>query len=105
MAPAPASSLPPTIGQSPRASVRLLGTAALGHTVSCRPLNVPAGATVRFAWLRDGRAVRGARSRTLRIGRDDVGARLSCRVTATGSGGTQLLTSSASARVVRAARH
>lgn len=99
VAPTPTSSLPPTIGQSRRASVRVLGTAALGKALRCRPLGLPAGTAVRYTWLRGGRTVAGARSRILRITRDDVGARLSCRVTASGSEGAQLLVSSASARV------
>ena len=69
----------PTITGSPR----------LGSSMSVSPgEHTPAGATVRYQWLRDGKVLTGATSRTRTVTVGDLGHRLSARVRFSASGYT-----------------
>ncbi len=62
------------------------GTLAYGRTLKATPGRWTARATLSYQWLRDGRPIGGARSASHAIKPQDVGHRLSVRVTATRSG-------------------
>ncbi|MCT2085496.1 S8 family serine peptidase [Microbacterium enclense] len=60
------------------------GTAKLGRTLTATPGTWdPAEVTTTFQWLRAGEPIEGATASTYRVKREDVGAVLSVRVTAT----------------------
>lgn len=65
----------------PAFSVRFAGTRRIGHTVSATPSVRPPGATVRYVWLRNGRALAGGTSARRLILLTDTGAPLAVRVT------------------------
>ncbi|GAA1740556.1 hypothetical protein GCM10009809_40070 [Isoptericola hypogeus] len=89
--PAPRATSAPTIGGS--AKVGSLLTATQGRWST-------SGVTVRFQWLRSGRAIPGASTSSYRVSTSDVGARLSVKVTATKSGYTSASTTTGSTAVV-----
>lgn len=67
----------------------ITGSARLGSSVSVSPGQyTPAGATVRYQWLRDGKVLTGATSRTRRITVGDLGHKLSARVRFSAAGYT-----------------
>ena len=67
----------------------ITGSARLGSTVSVSPGQyTPAGATVRYQWLRDGKVLTGATGRTRRITVGDLGHKLSARVRFSATGYT-----------------
>lgn len=73
----------PTVGPS------VSGLARYGGLLSCAPGAWSGSPTaLRFAWLRSGRPIAGARGRTYRVRAADLGRRLRCRVQATNLGGT-----------------
>ena len=73
----------------------LAGAARVGTQLTCRR-GTWTGAT-RFAlqWLRNGKAIARATKATYRLRAVDAGTRVSCRVRATGPGGTVTATSAA----------
>jgi hypothetical protein len=90
----------PTLENTRRPAVR--GRARVGARLLCDPGawdgTIPIA--VAYRWLRDGRAVRGARGRSYAVRRPDRGRLLACRVTATNPGGPL----SATSRAVRVRR-
>ena len=67
----------------------IVGPARLGSSVSVSPgEHTPAGATVRYQWLRDGNVLAGATGRARTITRGDLGHKLSARVRFSASGYT-----------------
>lgn len=62
---------------------------------------VAGGSVTRYRWLRDGRRIKRATTKTYRVRGADRGHRLSCRVTATASGGTKLTRTTKRVRVAR----
>lgn len=67
----------------------IIGSARLGSSVSVSPgEHTPAGATVRYQWLRDGKVLTGATGRTRTITVGDLGHKLSARVRFSASGYT-----------------
>ena len=76
----PASSVAPSVSA---------GDAHPGDTISCDPGSWTGSPTsVTFQWLRDGAPIPGATSKDHVVTNADVGASLTCRVTATNSGGS-----------------
>jgi surface antigen len=68
---------------------RITGSAAVGSVLTVSPGTYsPAKASVRYQWLRDGKAVSGATSRTRKVSAKDVGRRLSAVVTYKATGYT-----------------
>ncbi|WP_156044008.1 GH92 family glycosyl hydrolase [Cellulomonas sp. HZM] len=81
---------------------KVSGKAKVGHklTVSA-PKVSPSGVKVTYRWLRDGKAISGATSRTHVVTRSDKGKKLSVRVTLTKSGYTTVVkTTARTAKVV-----
>ena len=67
----------------------ITGSARLGSSVSVSPgQHTPAGATLRYQWLRDGKVLTGATGRTRTITVGDLGHKLSARVRFSASGYT-----------------
>lgn len=65
----------------------ITGAAVVGSVVTIQPGTVaPAGASVRYQWLRDGRVLSGATGQTRTVSSRDIGRRLSARVTYKASG-------------------
>lgn len=89
--PAPRATSAPTIGGSAKVGSLLTATPGTWST---------SGITVRYQWLRSGKAIPGASSSSYRITTSDVGARLSAKVTATKVGYTSASTTTASSAVV-----
>ena len=90
----------PTLANTRRPSVR--GRARVGARLLCDP-GAWAGTVpiaLAYRWLRDGRAVSGARGRAYAVRRVDRGRLLACRVTATNPAGP----ASATSRPVRVRR-
>jgi hypothetical protein len=76
----------------------LKGRAKVGRTLTCA---APAGMKKpSYRWLRSGRAIAGAKHRTLKLRKADGGRRVSCRVTGT-LAGEQATITSAAARIQR----
>lgn len=89
--PAPRATSAPTVG----------GSAKFGSSLTAAPGKwSTSGVTVRYQWLRSGRAIPGASSSTYRITTSDVGSRLSAKVTATKSGYTSSSATTGSTAVV-----
>lgn len=89
-----------TLSSGPRIS----GSPAVGTVLSVSPGTFsPAGASVRYQWLRDGKALSGATGRTRKVSSGDVGRRLSARVTYKASGYTSLTATTPSVRKTRTA--
>ncbi len=68
--------------QSRTPKPRITGTAKAGRTVRVAKASYDQGAKLTYTWLRNGKAIKGAKSRTLRISKRYVGDRISVRVTA-----------------------
>ncbi len=80
---------PPPIG-----SVTVTGSAQAGKLLSCSTTFYPSGTSFSYQWLRNGKPIAAATGRRVSLGDADVGARISCRVQASGPGGTTTVTSS-----------
>jgi hypothetical protein len=80
---------PPPIG-----TATVAGDAQAGKLLSCSTASYPPGTSFSYQWLRNGKPITRETGRTVSLGDADVGARLSCRVQASGPGGTQTVTSS-----------
>ena len=70
---------------APLTRPKVSGTARLGKTLKAT-VTAPAGASLDYQWLRGGKPVKGATSRTYRLTKKDRGKKLSVRVTATRAG-------------------
>ncbi|KQX74819.1 CHAP domain-containing protein [Aeromicrobium sp. Root472D3] len=83
---------------------RITGSPGVGTVLSVSPGTVsPSGASVRYQWLRDGRAISGATGRTRKVSKTDVGRRLSATVTYKASGYTALTATTPAVRRTRTA--
>ena len=99
-APAPAPALDGT--------ATIAGAVQAGRRLACTAHSYPPGTRYSYRWLRDGKPIPGALGRRRVLGDADVGTRLACRVTATGPGGSQTVTSRgdrAHARAVHGRHH
>lgn len=66
---------------------KVTGSTRLGSVVKISPgTHTPAGATMRYRWLRDGKAISGASGSSYRVKTGDLGHKLSARVTFSASG-------------------
>lgn len=84
---------------SPAGTTTILGNPADGSRLTCKPVGYPGATSYSYQWLRNGHALRGATSAIYTPGVDDVGSRLSCRLSATDPVGEQTVTSPLSAPV------
>lgn len=83
---------------------RVTGSAGVGSTLTVSPgVLSPATASARYQWLRDGRAIAGATGRTRKVSTNDVGRRLSVRVSYKAAGYSPATVTTASTRRARAA--
>ncbi len=82
---------------APNGSVTIAGAAQAGKRLTCTPHSYPPGTRYSYRWLRNRKPIPGALGRRRALGDADVGTRLACRVTATGPGGSQTVTSRATA--------
>ena len=89
-APAPAPAL--------NGTATIAGVVEAGRRLACTAHSYPPGTRYSYRWLRNGKPIPGALGRRRVLGDADVGTRLACRVTATGPGGSQTVTSRATAR-------
>jgi hypothetical protein len=73
--------VPPVVGALRTTRPRVVGAARLGRTlaVSVKAWS-PAPVKLSFQWLRDGKPVKGRTARAYRVGKADVGHRISVRV-------------------------
>jgi photosystem II stability/assembly factor-like uncharacterized protein len=65
------------------------------------PARIAGATSVRYQWLRDGRAIRGQTRRTYRVVRGDRGRRLTCRLRIRRADGTTVRITSTAVRVPR----
>jgi surface antigen len=80
------------------------GAAVVGTTLSVVPgTTTPAKVSARYQWLRDGKAISGDTGRTHRVSPNDLGRRLSVRVTLKATGYAPRVVTTAPTRGVRAA--
>lgn len=82
---APANRQPPTV----------VGEPQFGETLACAAGGWTAGGEFSYRWLRDGEPIAAAEQAGYRVGKDDIGRSLACRVTVTNPAGTGVATSSA----------
>lgn len=79
------------------------GVAKVASVLTARPASFGSGATLRYQWLRNGSAIKGATSSTYRLQPADRGTRISVRVTGSRAGYTSSVsTSTATKAVVKA---
>ncbi|QIG44265.1 hypothetical protein G5V58_17125 [Nocardioides anomalus] len=71
------------------------GKARVGKRLSARTGTWTDAASYAFTWLRGGKAIKGAKGSTYKLGRKDAGKKIAVRVTATGPGGSASATSKA----------
>jgi surface antigen len=84
-------------------SPRITGSPSVGAVVTVDPGTYsPAAASVRYQWLRDGKAIAGATGRSRKVSSADVGRRLSAIVTYKASGYTARSVTTADVRKSRA---
>jgi surface antigen len=80
------------------------GAAVVGTTLSVVPgTTTPAKVSARYQWLRDGKAISGGTGRTHRVSANDLGRRLSVRVTLKATGYAPRVVTTAPTRGVRSA--
>ena len=97
---APPPAAPPaaaTPGVTAKPTVK--GAAKVGRTLRCRAATFTDATSVTTSWLRSGKRIKGQQKATYTPTRRDVGKRIACRSTATGTGG--VTTSTSKAVVVR----
>ncbi|REK72375.1 CHAP domain-containing protein [Aeromicrobium endophyticum] len=83
---------------------RIAGSPSAGAVLTIDPGTYsPANASVRYQWMRDGKAISGATSRTRKVSPGDVGRRLSATVTYKVSGYSARTVTTAAARRTRSA--
>jgi hypothetical protein len=79
----------------PTGAPTIAGSAVEGETLTCAPGDWSGSPTFSFEWLRDGSPIGGASAATYTLTTADVGRAISCRVTATNTGGSPKAISSA----------
>ena len=92
-------------GAAPRATVapKVTGAARLGKRLTASAGSwSTSGVKVAYQWLRGGKAIKGATSRTYTLKKKDVGKRVSVRVTASKAGYDDGASSSAATKVKKA---
>lgn len=73
------------LSQTPKPSIT--GAARVGQVLTARPGTwSPQGVTLRYQWLRNGKAIKGAKSSTYRLVSADRGRRIAVRVTGSKAG-------------------
>ncbi|AWB93376.1 hypothetical protein C3E78_14785 [Aeromicrobium chenweiae] len=79
---------------------KVVGTTRRGTTLTVSPgTHTPAGASLRYQWLRDGKTLSGVTARSRRVTANDLGHRLSVKVTFTAAGySARTLTTATSAK-------
>lgn len=65
---------------------KVTGAAKVGKQVTVRGVEVPAGATATYQWLRDGEPIEGATGESYRVSSADAGTALSVQVTVSAEG-------------------
>ncbi len=83
------------------AAPTVAGTAAYGRTLAVRPGRWTEGASLSYRWLRDGRPIGGALATSYRVKPQDVGRRLSVRVTGSRAGHRSATVTTARTRTVQ----
>lgn len=83
---------------SPNGAATVAGVAAAGSPLTCTPSGYPDGTTFAYQWQKDGNSFDATGSKITPTDAD-VGARFSCRVSATNSVGSQTVTSAKSAPI------
>jgi hypothetical protein len=83
---------------SPNGAATVAGVAAAGSPLTCTPSGYPDGTTFAYQWQKDGNPFDATGSKVTPTDAD-VGARFSCRVSATNSVGSQTVTSAKSAPI------
>lgn len=83
---------------SPDGGATVAGVAAAGSPLTCTPSGYPEGTTFAYQWQKDGNPFDATGSKITPTDAD-VGARFSCRVSATNSVGSQTVTSAKSAPI------
>ena len=83
---------------APDGTVTVTGFVRAGKRLTCSTHSYLSGTQFTYRWLRNGKPIPGAIGKRRLLGDGDVGTRLSCRVTATSPGGSQTVTSRATAR-------
>jgi hypothetical protein len=98
-----APTAPVTAGRLAGKAPRITGKAKVGALLKATRVRwSPAPVTVRYQWYAGSRAIKGARSSTLRVGKALVGKRLKVRVTASKPGyRTDVATSPSTGKVTR----
>lgn len=85
---------------------QISGLPFTGHTLTATAGTwSPADATAHYQWLADGRPIARATTSRLKLGRAEVGHRVSVRVTATKTGYASASATSARTRIVKAVPH
>ncbi len=85
----------PTPGPTNTGLPTVSGSGRLGATLSCSPGSWSGSPSLSYQWLRDGTKIPGASAASYTITAADAGRSLSCRVTATNSGGAASASSAA----------
>lgn len=103
LSPSTAKSKPVTTGRIRIAAAPAIsGSPVVGSVLTIQPGTVsPAGATVRYQWLRDGKVLSGATRQVRTVSTRDLGHRLSARVTYKASGYSAVTATTASLRRTR----
>ncbi len=95
VAPAP----PGLPGAKPAGVANLLGSPENGNRLTCQPVGYSESTGFGYAWLRNGKVIPGETGPSLRLGNADVGSRMACLLSASSSGGGQVVRSPESAPV------
>ncbi len=90
-----AVSLGKALAAPPAATVQpsITGTARPGKSLSCNRGSWTNANSFAYAWLRNGTIISGVTSTSLKLVASDVGTTMTCRVTASGTGGSTQATS------------
>lgn len=78
----------------------ITGTKTQGQTLTCSSGTWSKSPSYAYQWLRDGSAISGATASTRLLAAGDVGALMSCTVSATNSGVTAVATSAQTTAIV-----
>ena len=78
------------------------GKLKVGKTLTAKPgTSTPSTATVKYQWLRNGTAIRGATASKYKLTRKDKGKKISIKVTRTATGYADLVLKSAQTRAIK----
>jgi hypothetical protein len=77
----------------------ITGTTTVGQTLTCSSGTWSKSPTYAYQWLRDSVAISGATAATRVLAAPDAGALMSCTVTATNAGVSQVATSAQTAAI------